>query len=412
MPIQERSLSGDDEGADAGPAVITVVGGGIGGLTAALLLSRPGLRVTVVEQEEHPGRLGAGILLQPNGLAVLDGLGLADRLESLGRRIRRMDIHGSSGLLMSQHVPDFGDGLDGCLAVRRRDLHHVLLQSVRDHPGLTLRTGVRAVAVQRDGTVQLDGPSGRETVIADVVVGADGLRSTTREHGRFGARVSNRNTTYVRALVPCEGPPNFAEHWTRMGAAGAAGVADGVSYLYLAAYRDAAAAAATRRDLAAFREAWRDAPPEVAELLAHVGSFDDLIVSGVRRVRCRRWADGRLVLLGDAAHAMAPNAGQGANSAMVDSLVLAEELARPQPIGTSLRRYEHRRRRKVARLQDVADRLAGLSGLRARPLIALRDAALHAAARYPTLGERQVRSAQQEQPALLRAAAKRLVELS
>jgi len=93
-----------------------------------------------------------------------------------------------------------------------------------------------------------------------------------------------------------------------------------------------------------------------------VHGFDDLLVNDVARIDCDRWSVGRLVLLGDAAHAMAPNLGQGANSALVDAAVLVAELSdgsRPDPLG----RYARRRRAAVRAVQDRADTLAALAGV-------------------------------------------------
>ena len=142
--------------------------------------------------------------------------------------------------------------------------------------------------------------------------------------------------------------------------------------------------------------------------LDHVESFDDLIISGVRRIRCRRWVVGRLVLLGDAAHAMAPNVGQGANSAMVDAVALAQELDGAGGVSTALRNYQDRRLKPVAAVQAVAERLARLSGLCGRPSLLVRDAALRGSGRRPRVLERQVRRAQQEPPGQLLATAIRI----
>jgi 2-polyprenyl-6-methoxyphenol hydroxylase-like FAD-dependent oxidoreductase len=135
-----------------------------------------------------------------------------------------------------------------------------------------------------------------------------------------------------------------------------------------------------------------------------------LPVIEVRRVDCGRWVDRRLVLVGDAAHAMAPNLGQGANTSLVDAAVLAVELAADQPVDQALSRYAQRRRQQVRRVQDAADRLAQASRLCNPVLRRLRDAALRGVGRAQGWIIRQGRFMQQEDPARLYRAVRTLLE--
>ena len=374
-----------------------VVGAGIGGLTASLLLSRVAARVTLVERAQRPSEVGAALALQPNGMAVLDRLGLLPAVKVVSARIDRMDIRSVTGRrLLTAGMPDLGGGLDHAIAVRRSELHLVLLEAVAAVASVDTRFGCAAVSADPSGAVRITstaqhGP-GSMSLRADVIVGADGVNSAVRSTGGFESRVSV-GSSYVRAIVRGRASPWFEEYWTPLGSFGQAPLGGDFVYFWAAAHVGAAADAVARRDLGAFRQEWRRVLPAAADLLEQVSSFDELLVNTVRRVDCRRWFSGRLVLLGDAAHAMAPNLGQGANSALVDGVVLAEELARAPSVKDALAGYDKRRRPLARRVQLTAEMLQRLCGIEQVTALRVRDALLAGLARFPRLSDEAIRRA-------------------
>jgi 2-polyprenyl-6-methoxyphenol hydroxylase-like FAD-dependent oxidoreductase len=374
-----------------------VVGAGIGGLAASLVLSRVATRVTLLERAERPSEVGAALALQPNGMTVLDRLGLLPAVEAASARIDRMDIRSVSGRrLLTAWIPDLGAGLDHAIAVPRTNLHRLLLEAVAAVASIEPRFGWTAVSADSSGAVTITSPAengqygGSTSLRADLVVGADGVNSAVRSTGGFQSRVSP-GSSYVRAIVRGRASPWFEEYWTPLGSFGHAPLGGDLVYFWAAAHVGAAAEAVSRRDLRAFCQVWRQVLPVAADRLESVSSFDDLLVNTVRRVDCWRWFSGRLVLLGDAAHAMPPNLGQGANSALVDGVVLAEELTRAPSVRDALAGYDKRRRPLTRRLQKTAEMLQRLCGIERVTTMRARDALLAGLSRFPRLSEKAIR---------------------
>lgn len=398
-------MAGDETECD-----VVVVGAGPSGCAIALLLANQGREVTLLELRAHGAAPpGAGILLQPNGLAVLYGLGLREALRERCTEFRDAPLYSDRGrVLVDMRMPDFGEGLDHTLVLRRSHLASVLERATSDHAGIEVRRGAAVVDVQTtEGIVTWQTAAGTEALRASLVVGADGVGSRVRRAGDFGAHPIKAGHVYARMVVDTTADMPGAECWTPLGLFGSAPLGDGSTYAFASVSDPRVRAAVAARDLGAFVELWRSALPSTAPLLEHLRSFDELMVNEVGQVRCRRLFDGRTVLIGDAAHAMAPNLGQGANSALVDAATLAVELSRSTDQAGGLRAYDRSRRRAVAKVQRDAERLARLAHVRSTPLRRARDRALTLASR-PAVVERQIRAVQQVDPAALHTLVLRL----
>lgn len=348
---------------------VVVVGGGIGGAAAALLFARAGARVILLEKVAEPRAVGAGIALAPNGLAVLEGLGLGPELERVGCRVATGRLADGRGRSLIEPK-----GQPRVVVLRRSELQELLYDALGRERGLERRLGAEVEATRPEGVVRVAG----QEIHADLIVGADGVHSKVRESGGFRARVERTGISYVRGLVHRE-VARSEEAWTAAGLFGSFAVRNG-TYFFASLGSAECRRALAERDLDGLREAWAEAYPPAAEILAGVGRFDDLLVNEVSRVRCERFVSGKIALLGDAAHAMPPNLGQGANSALVDAVVLVAELRAAAELGEGLERYDRRRRPKVERVATTAARLGHIAEWR-HPLARwLRDRLLMPAA--------------------------------
>jgi 2-polyprenyl-6-methoxyphenol hydroxylase-like FAD-dependent oxidoreductase len=235
----------------------------------------------------------------------------------------------------------------------------MLLDALASESRVERRLGAEVVRASTDGVVTVREGGAEHTLRGDLVIGADGVHSRVRDGGAFNARVRRSGLSYVRMLVPA-GLETGTEAWTPAGVFGAFAVDDG-TYAFASCGLPECHVALEAHDLAAFRGAWARAYAPAARILGALERFEDLLVNEVLQVQCDRWSDGRLALLGDAAHAMAPNLGQGANSALVDAAVMLDELRRASTLEGALTGYEHRRKSKVRRVAVASARLGRLA---------------------------------------------------
>ncbi|WP_329428961.1 FAD-dependent monooxygenase [Streptosporangium sp. NBC_01495] len=298
-----------------------VIGAGIGGLAAAVALQRRGWEVTVFERAASLEPVGSGIAVAANALRALDTLGAGDEIRELSALQGSGGIRRSDGRWLvrtSVEAASARNGGDSVVLLRRADLVDVL--SARLVPGtVRLNTEVSEVDAE-SGLVTL--PDGR--VEADLVVAADGIHSPIRSAlfpGHPGPRYAG--VTSWRVLIPAEGVPGQAyESWGRGRVFGVMPLAGGTSYCY--ATDTVPAGGGGGDQLAELRRLFGDWHSPIPELLA-AASPEKVLRNDVYHLATPLPAmhRGRVAILGDAAHAMTPNLGQGACQAIEDAVVLA-----------------------------------------------------------------------------------------
>lgn len=361
---------------------IAVIGAGIGGLTLAAALARLGIGCRVFERAEQPAEAGAGVQLAPNAVRLLRRLGLSDSLRQHGvRPLSRDLLRWDDGRTLAR--TELGEECEKrfgapYVTVHRADLHRAL----RDLAGAVVRTGHRLTGLtEGPGAVELRFADGSEHR-AELVVGADGIRSVVREHLAADAPVFSGRRIY-RGLVPVERVPELAEPrvrvWLGPGRHCVCYPVSGGRLISFAATTGGTAhpgeswtAIGDQDEVAA---AYRDWHPAVTRLLGAGGGIGCWALHD--REPLARWSSDTLTLLGDAAHPMLPFAAQGANQAVEDAFALAATLAMSRgDVPEALRRYQEQRIPRTQRLQQSARSTATDSHLPDGPLQRARDAEL------------------------------------
>lgn len=347
-------------------AHILVAGGGIGGLAAAIALADQGHRITVLERRPEFTEFGAGIQLAPNAFTALDRLGVGDGVRERAvfiDQLRLMD--GTTDELINAmpltggYRERFGNPY---VVVHRTDLYRPLLDACRAHaPRIELRTEATVVGYTQDTGHAVAVLDSGERLTADALIGADGIRSTVRGQllGDGEPRVSGH--TIYRSVIPMERVPeqlrsNTVTLWAGPKWHFVHYPISGGRYLNLAATRD---------DGATVPVIGRPVPREhVLAEFPGLGPTPGRLLELGEDWKCwvlcdrdpaDRWVDGRVALLGDAAHPMLQYAAQGACMALEDAVLLGDLLDCPaERIPGRLAVYNAARGRRTAKAQLIA----------------------------------------------------------
>jgi len=347
---------------------VLIAGGGIGGLSAAAALAGKGLPSVVLEQASQMAEIGAGIQIGPNGFHCFDALGIGPQMRKTAVFIDALRLLDAQTAEEITRIPldapfraHFGNPY---AVVHRAELHQLLLQRCIDSGLVDLRTNQSAVSYSQDDTSVTLHLSGGGQITGRALIGAEGLRSAIRAQMlQDGEPIVSGHTTY-RSVIPVDrmpedlrmnaatlwaGPKCHIVHYPLKGGS--------VFNLVVTYHRDVAEAVSgrsvTHEEVAV---GFEQVHPSARAVIEHGSDWKLWVLCD--REPVSRWTEGRVTLLGDAAHPMLQYFAQGACMAMEDAVALAVAFDTTHDVETALARYQAMRMTRTARVQ-MNSRLIG-----------------------------------------------------
>ncbi|GEM49130.1 FAD-dependent monooxygenase [Deinococcus cellulosilyticus] len=329
---------------------LLIAGAGIAGLTLghALMKHAPEVEFTILERAPEMRAAGAGIILAPNVTPLLEDLGMGKQLQASGQELPFNQLTDARGRVL-QRLPGPAGQL---LAFHRAELMHILQEGLTPH--LQFGKGVHSHQ-QTSGQVKVLLDSG-EHMEVDALVGADGLRSNVRAHCGGAKPIYSGYTSWRAVLEQAPGLPGASEMWGHGRRLGLVPLTGNRMYVYMTLN---APPSSTHHPV--LPDLFREFRGAEHGILDRLSSAFPLIHTDIYELPRPDWGKGRVMLIGDAAHALTPNLGQGAGMGIEDAVLLARLLGQHRNFSLAFGLFRAQRQKRVSQVQ-LASRLIGRVG--------------------------------------------------
>lgn len=335
---------------------IIIIGGGIGGLCAAIAMQQNGFEVTVYEKVKKLGEVGAGLTLWSNAIKVLRALGVADEVIRMGSKVNHSQIRTANGdtlydARMGEMESRYGEPV---VAIHRAALHEILINALKPN---TLKLDMGFVKFEQDENKVTAYFDNGESDTADLLIGTDGIHSAVRR--QIFPKIQLRYSGYTawRGVVETENDSAFgltSESWGVGARFGIVRVDKSRVYWFATSNQPAGEKSTGEQRKAKLLSLFKDWHEPIRHLLDSTPS-DLILQNDIHDIRpFASWSTGRVTLLGDAAHPTTPNMGQGACMAIESAYVLSHSLKEEADHRSALKRYESERHERTAWITNMS----------------------------------------------------------